>query len=812
MSETLINNQPPLYARVIVDVPTQQTDHPFDYEIPEALCSLIQCGMRVQVPFGVRELQGFVVDLADETDFSGDIKPITRLLDEEPVLTPELLDLARDMATSLFTFQIKAMQAMLPGMLKVAYHKYFIPTEQLTLKHRKIYFHMADQVSWEEAEETGQIEKLLQLKDHGEVRIHYTVEDQKNVQTEKWIQPLLPAVKLEEKKSTLSKNAKKQQLLLDILIALDGQRLKVSVLTQEYALSMATIKRLEEKGWLKLFDVIVDRDPYADREHATPKPKSLQSQQQDAYDRVSEAIDQHQDQTFLLQGVTGSGKTEVYLQLIQRVRERGEDAILLVPEISLTPQMVEQMKARFGSEVAVLHSRLSVGEHFDEWRKMKEGRAHIVVGARSSIFAPFEHVGLIVIDEEHETTYKQQNDPRYDARNIAKWRGHYHHCPVLLGSATPSLESRARAQNQRYELLLMPKRTNQQPLPAVSVVDMREEYKKKNYHTFSRALRDAIMEAVSAGHQVALLLNRRGYANYVMCRDCGHVFMCKNCSVALTYHYQDRMMRCHYCGYSEPIPQRCPNCHGQHLRDFGTGTERVEQELQELFPAYRVARMDNDTTRKKNAYEKILRKVQDQKVDILLGTQMIAKGLDFPNITLVGVLNADTALYLPDFRSAERTFQLLTQVSGRAGRGEEMGRVIFQTFNPEHYAIQAAKDQDYDAFYQQEMRYRKLNRYSPYFFTVRFTISHFDEADALKAATTLAKVLREDAKGSSDRVIGPSQSAIARMKNRYYFQILYQYRDPNRMQQMLSNLRETAQEWGLQHIYLAIDVEPQHFI
>ncbi|MDO4670324.1 MAG: primosomal protein N' [Aerococcus sp.] len=802
----------PKYAAVIVDVPTQQTDCPFDYAIPTAMQGRIALGMRVEVPFGVRQVQGFVVSLMTESEFSGEVKSLTRLLDETPVLTPELLQLSQTMATTLFTFRIKAMQAMLPAMLKAKYHKYFVPTETLTLSHRQRYFAEQEEREWDEVEKAGALEDLLTLKDRGEVSVKYQLEDQKRLRTEKWIQPLLSAQQLMERRGSLSKGAKKQQLLADILIELDGKRLAVKELQAEYAISLATIRRLEDKGWLKLFDVQVNRDPYWDKFQMQAKPKPLQPQQQHAYDQVRATMDRPQAKTFLLQGVTGSGKTEVYLQLIQHARQQGKDAILLVPEISLTPQMVRQLKERFGREVAVLHSRLSIGEQFDEWQKMKEGHAHIVVGARSSIFAPLNHLGIIIIDEEHETSYKQQNDPRYHARNIAKWRAEYHQCPVVLGSATPSLESRARAQNHRYELLLMPERTNKKPLPAVEVVDMREEYKRKNYHLFSEALYQAIQQAVGEGHQVALLLNRRGYANYVMCRDCGHVFMCKNCSVALTYHYQEKTMKCHYCGYNEPLPQRCPVCQGQHLRDFGTGTERVEQELKELLPAYRVVRMDNDTTRKKNAYEKILTQVRDRKADILLGTQMIAKGLDFPNITLVGVLNADTSLYLPDFRASERTFQLLTQVSGRAGRGEETGRVIFQTFNPDHYAIQCAKAQDYQRFYQLEMQYRKLNRYSPYYFTVRFTITHFDEQDALKAALTLAETLKAEARGTGDRVIGPSKSAIIRLNNAYYFQILYQYRDPKIMQNMLTLLRNTAQEWEKQHIHLNIDVEPQHFL
>ncbi|OMG45092.1 primosomal protein N', partial [Paenibacillus macerans] len=396
-------------------------------------------------------------------------------------------------------------------------------------------------------------------------------------------------------------------------------------------------------------------------------------------------IHDEKERTFLLHGVTGSGKTEVYLQTIEEVLNKGKEAMMLVPEIALTPQMVLRFKRRFGDDVAVLHSGLSKGERYDEWQKIRDGRARVSVGARSSIFAPFKNLGIIIIDEEHESTYKQEDYPRYHARDIAQWRSQFHHCPVVLGSATPSLESYARAEKNVYELLSLPHRVNQQALPHIDIIDMREELSEGNRSMFSIALRQAIQERLDKKEQIVLFLNRRGYASFMLCRDCGYVPHCPHCDISLTYHKTTDQLKCHYCGYQENPPSQCPNCEGDHIRQVGTGTQRVEELLQQEFPHARIIRMDVDTTSRKGAHEKLLNDFEAGKGDILLGTQMIAKGLDYPNITLVGVLNADTMLNLPDFRASERTYQLLTQVSGRAGRHEKEGQVIIQTYNPDHY-------------------------------------------------------------------------------------------------------------------------------
>ncbi len=441
--------------------------------------------------------------------------------------------------------------------------------------------------------------------------------------------------------------------------------------------------------------------------------------QADVYETITRTVIARESKVFLLQGVTGSGKTEVYLQSIALCIEQGRQAIVLVPEISLTPQMVERFKSRFGDAVAVLHSRLSGGERYDEWRKIKERRVKVAIGARSAIFAPFEQIGLIIIDEEHESSYKQEETPKYHAREVAVKRARQHNAVVVLGSATPSLESfmaarRASLQLGGGALLPLPQRALGRPLPPVEVVDMREELKDGNRSMFSRRLHSALQQCLERGEQAVLLLNRRGYSTFVMCRSCGYTAGCPHCDISLTYHQRTRMLRCHYCGHAERSPETCPDCGSEHIRFFGTGTQRVEEELVKLFPGIRVIRMDVDTTTEKGSHEKWLTQFGQHKADVLLGTQMVAKGLDFPLVTLVGVIAADSSLNLPDFRAAEKTFQLLTQVAGRAGRHHLPGQVVIQSYMPEHYSIQTAKLHDYDAFLEEELKHRRLLSYPPF--------------------------------------------------------------------------------------------------
>ncbi|CAM5395628.1 Primosomal protein N' OS=Lysinibacillus sphaericus OX=1421 GN=priA PE=3 SV=1 [Lysinibacillus sphaericus] len=496
------------------------------------------------------------------------------------------------------------------------------------------------------------------------------------------------------------------------------------------------------------------------------------------------------------------------MQAIQKVLNDGKEAIMLVPEISLTPQMTERFRSRFGEMVAVMHSGLSVGEKYDEWRKIQQGKVRVVVGARSAIFAPFTNLGLIILDEEHESTYKQEDSPRYHARDVAIWRSQYYRCPVILGSATPALESYARAKKGVYTLLTLKQRALHQAMPTVYVADMREELQKGNRSMFSELLIEGIRTRLERREQMVLFLNRRGYSSFVLCRDCGTVVQCPNCDISLTYHRTTEKLKCHYCGYEEHVPQICPQCQSEHIRYFGTGTQKVEEEIYKLFPEARVLRMDVDTTKHKGAHEEILQAFGEGQADILLGTQMIAKGLDFPNITLVGVLSADTSLHLPDYRAAERTFQLLTQVSGRAGRHDKAGEVVIQTYTPEHYAIELAKVQDYEPFYEREMFLRRRSGYPPYYFVALIQVSHEDVMMAAEYAGRAADWLRGNLSNQVS-IIGPTVASISRLQNRYRYQCLIKYKiEPNLIPVLQRLLAMYRAEWIKQGILMTVDLDP----
>ena len=628
----------------------------------------------------------------------------------------------------------------------------------------------------------------------------------------RFIQAAKEFEQLEEIRLGLRKGAKKKEQLLYYLQRLGTEKITAVKEMKELGFSTALLNEAAKNGWLTFIEKEAYRDPFANQTFEKTTALSLNAEQQVAVETILQSVQEQQSQTYLLEGITGSGKTEVYLQVIAEVLNQGKTAIMLVPEISLTPQMVQRFKSRFGEHVAVMHSGLSQGEKYDEWRKIERGEAEVVVGARSAIFAPIENIGVIIVDEEHEASYKQEEPPRYHARDLAIWRSEYHHCPVVLGSATPSLESRARAQKNVYQRLRLTQRANQAAtLPTIDVVDMRQEVENGNVSSFSMSLQEKLQERLEKNEQSVLLLNRRGYSSFVMCRDCGYVLPCPNCDISLTLHMDSKTMKCHYCGHEERIPYRCPNCGQDKIRYYGTGTQKVEEELQTLLPDSRILRMDVDTTRRKGAHEKILRTFGEGQADILLGTQMIAKGLDFPNVTLVGVLNADTALNLPDFRSSERTFQLLTQVSGRAGRAEKPGEVIIQSFNPEHYAIQLAKAQDYEDFYTKEMYIRHRGDYPPYYFTVQITASHPEENEAAKQMFQIATKLKQ---GLSPQAIllGPTPNAIMRVNNRYFYQVIIKYKQEPMLQPLLKEILTDTQRATARGLKLSIDAEPMNFI
>ncbi|EGO6719217.1 primosomal protein N' [Enterococcus faecalis] len=806
-------------AKVIVDVPTMQTDQPFTYLVPENLNEQLAVGMRVEVPFGNgnRHVQGFVLAIEpmaatvlDETNVQ--LKELVAVLDLKPVLNTEMLALADYMKEKTFAFKITCLQTMLPSVMRADYQKYIYLTDELSEELQDQLFYGLEEISWDRAQERGILPQLMTLRKQQKVDIRYEVTTRNKVKMVRFIQAAKEFEQLEEIRLGLRKGAKKKEQLLYYLQRLGTEKVTAVKEMKELGFSTALLNEAAKNGWLTFIEKEAYRDPFANQTFEKTTALSLNAEQQVAVETILQSVQEQQSQTYLLEGITGSGKTEVYLQVIAEVLNQGKTAIMLVPEISLTPQMVQRFKSRFGEHVAVMHSGLSQGEKYDEWRKIERGEAEVVVGARSAIFAPIENIGVIIIDEEHEASYKQEETPRYHARDLAIWRSEYHHCPVVLGSATPSLESRARAQKNVYQRLRLTQRANQAAtLPTIDVVDMRQEVENGNVSSFSMSLQEKLQERLEKNEQSVLLLNRRGYSSFVMCRDCGYVLPCPNCDISLTLHMDSKTMKCHYCGHEERIPYRCPNCGQDKIRYYGTGTQKVEEELQTLLPDSRILRMDVDTTRRKGAHEKILRTFGEGQADILLGTQMIAKGLDFPNVTLVGVLNADTALNLPDFRSSERTFQLLTQVSGRAGRAEKPGEVIIQSFNPEHYAIQLAKAQDYEDFYTKEMYIRHRGDYPPYYFTVQITASHPEENEAAKQMFQIATKLKQGL-SSQAILLGPTPNAIMRVNNRYFYQVIIKYKQEPMLQPLLKEILTDTQRATARGLKLSIDAEPMNFI
>ena len=669
------------------------------------------------------------------------------------------------------------------------------------------FFNRNGKADFKSFEKAGLLRELKQAAKDGFVTIENSVKQQGGAKEIRKVQIVPDIAKLIEIEAEIPSRAAKQKQLVQWMAAHAGQVLLPEELCNKAGVTKAVLQSVVEKGAAAFIKEEVYRDPFT-KDVAKTDFLKLTDEQETALSAITGAMDAGRAETFLLQGITGSGKTEVYLQAIQHTLREGKESIVLVPEISLTPQMTERFRSRFGELVAVMHSGLSVGEKYDEWRKVQQGKVKVVVGARSAIFAPFENLGLIILDEEHESTYKQEDSPRYHARDVAIWRSEHHKCPVILGSATPSLESFARAKKGVYTLLTLKKRAMNQSLPNVHIVDLREELKLGNRSMFSIQLADAIRERLAKKEQTVLFLNRRGYSSFVLCRDCGTVVECPNCDISLTYHRFSEKLKCHYCGHEEYVPQVCPECASDHIRFFGTGTQKVEEELHRLFPEARVLRMDVDTTSKKGSHEVLLDAFGRGEADILLGTQMIAKGLDFPDITLVGVLSADTSLHLPDYRSAERTFQLLTQVSGRAGRHDKAGEVIVQTYTPEHYAIELSKEQLYEPFYEREMLVRRQANYPPYYYLVLVQVSHEDVMMAAEYAARAAEYLRANLSFNVS-IIGPTTAGISRLQNRYRYQCLIKYKiEPNLIPVLLQLIKLYRSEWIKKGIQLTIDLDP----
>ena len=743
-------------ARVTLDVAVRRE---FDYLVPEELEPSVHEGTRVKVPFGPREVMGVVTAVLDESPH-GNLREIIKTVGGQALVTPPILRLVRWIADYYCCAPEIAMKAVLPDAVR--------------------------------KEEEGWRERLYvrALPQHGEPpKLTKRQEDLWTI-VEEW-----------------------RELPLQELVRLAGT-------------TSATIRKLEDKGLVSIAPQISERDPYA-KEHILPtQPLELNAQQATALESIVDSMERLAkrdddeakpvgDNVFLLHGVTGSGKTEVYLQAIAHALGQGKGAIVLVPEISLTPQTVERFKARFSQGpqqtlVAVLHSHLSAGERHDEWHKIRQGRARIVIGARSAVFAPVEPLGLVIVDEEHEHSYKQEEAPRYNARDLAVVRGQQEGAAVVLGSATPCMESYHNVQRKKYGLLSLTERVDNIQMPIVRVIDMRSAARKeKGVGIFSPQLREAILQRLEKNEQVMLFLNRRGWSSSLQCPECGFVAECPNCSVSLTYHRAAQQLMCHICGHIEAAPKKCPQteCGNVAIRFSGLGTEKVEAALEKGFPSARVKRMDSDTLKRKEDYRRILGDFRTGKIDILVGTQMIAKGLHFPNVTLVGIIHADLSLHIPDFRAGERTFQLLTQVAGRAGRGEVEGEVYVQSFTPFHPAIQYARRHDYVGFYEQEIEFRQQLNYPPVGRVALLTLRGRSEDRVKFVADHLRREMDTVAKELGEVVVaGPAPAPLLRAENFYRYQIMLRTSRMPQLSRKLLALRETFQI--PEDLRLVIDIDP----
>lgn len=666
------------FCQVIVDIAHEDVDRVFTYRVPEGmkLCP----GMRVHVPFGrVRRVEGVVVAMAEACDLPPErVRDVTDVLEDYPAVLPGLLRLAMRIRESSFCTLAQALRLMFPAQMR---------GERIRNKTREVVVLTCDRT----------------------------------------IGAQLVASQA---------RAPKRAQVLAALLESESDETPVEALRQKLGECRQPLMALCKMGFARIEEREALRSPYGAMERLAGQDPTLTAQQEQVLSALLPAVEAGKG-AFLLYGVTGSGKTEVFIRAVRRCAQLGRTAIVLVPEIALTPQMVMWFRSRFGEDAAVLHSRLSPGERYDEWRRIRRGDVRVVIGARSAIFAPLEHVGLIIIDEEHEQSYIADSTPRYDAREVARWRCEDEGAALLLASATPSMRSFAMAGRGDLTLLEMPRRVANRPLPQVHVVDMREELRAGNRSVFSGALLTGLTRCLDEGHQAILFVNRRGYSTFVSCRSCGYTVTCSQCDVSMTYHSAENVLRCHYCGQEMPVPRTCPECGSPYIKYFGVGTQRVEEEVRKFFPDVPVLRMDNDTTRTKDAHAQLLARFRSGEARVLVGTQMIAKGLDFPEVTMVGIIAADAMLKLPDYRSAERTFQLLTQVAGRAGRAEHPGEVFLQTYDPENYAIEAASRQDYRAFYEEEMMRRRRALYPPYTLLARL-LYEADRAEDAQAAAEAA--------------------------------------------------------------------------
>ena len=748
-----------MVAEVIINRGAKKLNRTFDYNIPKELEELILVGSKVLVPFGNsgKLTEAFVVGLKETSDF--EVKDIAKL---EENLSNKQIALAKWMAKRYFCNVSDCIKLMLtPG----------------TRNKNK--------------------EKRIQDKT---INCVYLKKDIEEIEFEIEIGKL---------------KSEKQKRVLNFIK--DNEGATVPEIEMFTDCARGIVNTLVKNGYLEIVEKKVERNPLLGRDCEKTYKLKLTEEQEIAYKSVEEAIDKEEYKQFLLYGVTGSGKTEVYLQLIEKVLNIGKNAIVLVPEISLTPQMLDRFISRFGKdEIAILHSKLSIGERHDEWERIREKKARIVIGARSAIFAPIENIGIIIIDEEHDSSYKSETNPRYNAKEIAKVLAKENQAPLVLGSATPDMTTFYNATNEdvfgntKIQLLTLTKRANQSSLPKVEIIDLKQELANGNRSMLSMELYNSIEENLKQKRQTILFLNRRGYSTFIMCRNCGYTVKCPNCNISMTYHSYEKKLKCHYCGHEENIVTVCPECHSDKIRYFGTGTQKLEQEIHKQFPEASTIRMDIDTVTKKNSHEVILNTFRNQNIDILIGTQMVVKGHHFPNVTLVGVIAADSSLNIDDYRANERTFQILTQVAGRAGRENLPGKVVIQTYNPDNFSIICAQKQNYDLFYETEIALREQLKYPPFCDIILIGLNSYQEAEIKNVSSKIYQYLEQRLNKEEFKVLRPMPCPIDKIQNRYRWRIIIKGKMTEEANEILNAcLKEIYQE-NIKDTRIAIDVNPNN--
>lgn len=746
-----------MIAKVIIDILNKQVNRTFDYLIPSELEKIIDIGFRVKVPFGKLTRVGYIVDITDNTEYTNKLREIIDLVDVYPVLSKEMIDIAKYIAENYFSYYATVLKAMIPTGLKAKYKRIcrVINKDNLPLELHKIFSRKEINLDSIPKEKMPLIYDEIK---NNNLKLDIVITKRSDDNEALYVSVL---------DDSIIPSSKKGKELLNYLCEIN-EKIELDILVNDCGFSKNVIMTLEKNKIIKIEkerkanysnDVIYD---------IKNEKINLNKYQQNVLDNI--IFDK--SKTYLLHGVTGSGKTEVYMRLIEKALINGKTALLLVPEISLTPQITALFKKRFGSKIAILHSSLTISEQYNEWKKILNKEIKIVVGARSAIFAQLDDLGIIIIDECHERSYIQDNNPKYNAIEIAKLRSKTHNCPLLLGSATPDIVDYYKATNGEYELFSIPVRANNKKMPKSIVVDMKEELISGNKSVYSSLLKEELLKNYKNHEQSILFLNRRGFSSFVMCRSCGETVKCPHCDISLTYHARTQLLKCHYCGFSMPNVYKCKKCGSDKIRFVGSGTEKLEEEAQRIIPEAKIIRLDSDSINGINDYEEAFNKFKNHEADILIGTQMIAKGLDFENVTLVGVVNADLALNFPSYDSTSIAYNLIEQVSGRAGRKNKEGRVIIQTYNPTHYVIESAKNHDYDSFYNQEILNRKSMMLPPFSDVIEMSVISNDASKAYDEAKHIVDTLRMVSNKST--ILGPAEALIFKKRDMYTFTIQIQ--------------------------------------